>query len=631
MSTRKNLELPGTSPAPARSIGGASTKSKASFFSFRSHRSVASVVSDNGLSIGERFFFKTAPSKQQVLMSIFLRVRMPPQTTTLSPQRIVDLVKVAQAKHYRLSAYVDHQSLGALPLADNAAMLPLNYRFIERTDNNWMDVYSDEINSNFDTDDVSRSLWRTAIIAPKEWMPEPGSDLDKLQTPLTPAHQIQKEYPILYNRADSNQLGLTPASPVPDSQYFEIIFTFHHCLGDGLSMLAFARSFMECADAEHFNADNLKLELIQVNKEPPPVLDNMFHPNVFEVLPTAAGMAIKTFGKKKKKLGHTLESTADLPGITHLPPTPSPDSPSPASSPEPTDPDHPIANIPRTPSPNPISLLAHTHTRGHTNVRHMWFSSEFTTLLRKRSKTEKTTIAAVLVVAALAACRGVFEHEAKRDGKDAKKSVPNSQGWVVTNSIRHILPQSRLLQGGDRETDEGLKMFGGYAGSVSNNNLKLTNDSHIWDRCRIVKRGISTSFRASIQRMKVANYAYRHPKLWEAMEKRVDLAKLSRSFSVEVANLGAWEYPCAPPDAPDSDTRARVDYFGGALNSSFEGARGLFSCGIITLGGNMSVFVSYDVRSVKVDEAEVFFGAFGKCLERMSVSKAGATVGEMLA
>ncbi|KAJ3025737.1 UNVERIFIED_CONTAM: hypothetical protein HDU68_006758 [Siphonaria sp. JEL0065] len=628
MSSSNQLSVPNGNVKQAKSIAGGSTKSKASWLSFRSSKSSKSVVESNGLSITERFFFKTAPNKQQVLMCIMLRVRLPEQSPSITPQRIVDLVRIAQAKHYRLSAWIDHDSLGALPFADKAGDLPCCYRFIERNDDNWMDTYSDEINQNFDTDDVSRPLWRTAVVVPKEWMPAPGSDVYNKQTPLTPSHTQKKEYPIYYNRASHSQLGLNPHPPVANSNYFDIMFTFHHCLGDGLSMLAFARTFLECTDAQHFNAVDLRLGDIDVSKDPPPVLDNLFHPNVFEVLPTAAGMAIKTFGKKNKKLGHTGQSTADL-GLTELPPSPSPSgTPSPAPTPEPES----ITPIPPSPSPHPISVgPVIPANRGHTNVRFMYFDAAFTNILRKKSRTEKTTIAAVLVVAALTACRGVFLHGAKRDEKDIKKVVPSSQGWVITNSIRHILPQSKLLQGGDRETDEALKVFGGYAGSVSNNNLKLTDDSHIWDRCRIVKRGIATSFRSSIQRMKVANYAYRHPKIWEMMEKRVDLAKMSRSFSVEVANLGAWEYPCAPPDAPSTDERARVDYFGGALNSSFDGARGLFSCGIITLGGNMSVFVSYDVKSVTVDEAEVFFVAFSETLKRMSEAKKGATVGDMLA
>ncbi|KAJ3205367.1 hypothetical protein HDU82_005246 [Entophlyctis luteolus] len=631
--TAAPVPMPAGAKAPKaakgpRSVAGVSTKSKASWFSFRSSRSGQQVVQENGLGITERFFYKTAPNKQQVLMCIMLRVRLPEQSPSITPERIVELLKIAQARHYRLSSWVDHESLGAIPFAEKASDLPTSYRFLERLGDNWMDIYMDEINTNFDTDDVSRPLWRSTIIVPKEWMPRPDSECFKKQTPLVAPHQTAFEYPIKYDRSPNPQLGLTIPASAPGAKYFDIMCTFHHCLGDGLSMLAFGRTFLEAADAAHINSSDLKLEELPVSKDPPPVLDNLFNPNVFEVLPTAIGMAAKTLGKKRGKLGHTEESSAELPiqnDRLQLPVTPAPSSSSGTSTPEPNRP---------TPSGTPdISVgpvLRVNPGRGFTNVRFMHFNSEFTSVLRKKSKAEKTTIAAVLVVASLTACRCVFVHGAKRDGKDVKKTVPNSQGWVLTNSIRHILPQSKLLQGGDRETDEALKVFGGYAGSVSNNNLKLTDDSHIWDRCRSVKRGILTSFKASIQRMKVANYAYRHPKLWEMAERRIDLSKLSRSFSVEVANLGAWEYPCAPPDAPSTDERCRLDFFGGGLNSSFEGSRGLFSLGIITFGGNMNIFVCYDVKSVTVDEAEVFFKAFSECLRRMSDSKKNATVQEMM-
>ncbi|KAI8608996.1 hypothetical protein BC830DRAFT_1152807 [Chytriomyces sp. MP71] len=113
------------------------------------------------------------------------------------------------------------------------------------------------------------------------------------------------------------------------------------------------------------------------------------------------------------------------------------------------------------------------------------------------------------------------------------------------------------------------------------------------------------------------------------LEKKTDLSKLSQSYSVEVANLGAWEYPCAPPNAPETDERVRLDYFGGGLSASFEGSRGLFSLGIITLGGFMTVFVSYDTKVVTVDEAEVFFKAFARIMHNLGTAGHTATVGDV--
>jgi hypothetical protein len=74
-------------------------------------------------------------------------------------------------------------------------------------------------------------------------------------------------------------------TPANNSPYFEIMFVFHHCLGDGLSMYAFARTLCELLTTENFNTEDLKLENIPVIHEPPPLIDNLFNPNLFQVLP----------------------------------------------------------------------------------------------------------------------------------------------------------------------------------------------------------------------------------------------------------------------------------------------------------------------------------------------------------
>ncbi|KAJ3205404.1 hypothetical protein HDU82_005225 [Entophlyctis luteolus] len=563
-----------------RSTGENSTKSFVSWRSFASGKTIKSVVPQNGLGITERFFYSSPNDKQQVLMTIMLRIRLPPASAEITPARIVDLIKIAQAKHYRLSARVDSASLTTTLLADKASDLPVSYRFIERNGDNWMGVYLEEINANFAKEN-DQLLWRSAVIVPKEWMPAIDSECFK--------KVMEKKFCVFISLKIWQQTLLSSGnfqttcqedefkSTVPvleNSNYFDLVTTFHHCLGDGLSMLAFVRTFMQSVNAGNINSNDLKLQEIEVVKDPPPVLDNLFDPNIFEVLPTATAMAMRALSKQKPKLGR--------------------------------------------PETDPGALSAMTNTRAgrsFTKTRFLFFPKEFTTALRNRSKSEKTTIAAVLIVASLIACRRVFGHAAARDKKDITNAVPNSQGWVLTSSIRHILPQSKLLQGGDRESDEALMLFGGYAGKglLLNENRKI--ESKMQDR---------------FPRMKVANYAYRRQKLWDMVEKRVDLSKMSKSFSVEVANLGAWEYPCAPPDAPANDQNARLDYFGGGLNSSFEGSRGLFSLGTVTFGGDMSVFVCYDAGSVTPDEADVFVKSFSGSLKALSSSKRNVAVKDFM-
>ena len=204
-----------------------------------------------------------------------------------------------------------------------------------------------------------------------------------------------------------------------------------------------------------------------------------------------------------------------------------------------------------------------------SNFRFLFYDSDFISALRKRSKQEGTTIAALLVVNALASVRSAFEDLPKYQKKG--KKFPDRQGWVVTNSMRHLLPNSQLLYGADKQTDPSVMVFGGYAGSVMNANLKIKDTNDFWERCRTVRRGIITNFRASLTRMKLGNYLYRRPKLYNYLQKKVQLDKISRQYSVELANLGAWDCPASGMEAGPEETKLRIHQFGGIVNSSFDG------------------------------------------------------------
>ncbi|KAI8847976.1 hypothetical protein BC829DRAFT_395147 [Chytridium lagenaria] len=517
----------------------------------------------------------------------------------------------------------------AKPMATNAKDLPLNYRFIRRKNRDmWKHVYEEEINSNFDVNDASKPLWRNAIILPDELMPKEtdelmlsSSQLNLTAIPPAPVVQVTD-----HDESDpkgkgpaADNAGVTPTlygredpEIVDGEQYFEIMFTFHHCLGDGLSMFAYARTFLECADATHLNADDLHLENIPVVTVPPPLIDNLLDPWFMEVVPKGRRF------KGRKATGDEAVAKAERPTavvkkerrVRLLRAGRSP-SPAPSGTSEVEEVVNAGAMVPvitgETSLPKQINSA-------YTRVRFLWFDAEFISALRKKAKSEGTTIAAVLVVASLAAVRTSFASLPKY----AKKALPSHQGWVVTNSVRHMLPMSNLIKGGDREIDEGLKLFGGYAGSVTNSSLLLEDTSDVWERCRVVRKSISKCFRDSIQRMKLMNYCYRHPALWRMIEKKVDLAKLSRSYSVEVANLGAWEYPAAPP--------VRLDHFGGVVNSSFDGVRGLFTVGVITLGGAMRSLLGYDMASVHEKDADVFLNSLCEGLRKLKDSEGKVNV-----
>ncbi|KAI9329724.1 hypothetical protein BDR26DRAFT_872105 [Obelidium mucronatum] len=578
------------------------------------------MVDPAGLSIIERVFFKSPPNKPQVIMSLVLDFSLPPSLESLNSGRIVDLIRIAQSKHYRLSSFVDPITLNAHLLAHTADKLPCNYRFIqksERDPNAWMSVYMDEINSNFDT----------AIIVPNRMMPETGSALRRGESPLQLSQRIGTS-----TAPEPETFGQQLPSSTSYEKSFKIIFSFHHCLGDGLSMLAFCRTFAECCSSHYLTTPNLQLEKLGVSSDPPPLLDNIFDPWIFEVLPTAVGIGFRSLLRRGKiQFQPFTKSAVSNPAITRptIQATRLEDEIFHSSVPNSPSPVRPSAF--RQPS---IQLLRQTTKQNPTtNVKFLWFPQDFTARLREKSRTHGTSIASVLVITALTATHAFL----KKRSSTSTDPVPTHQGWVVTNSIRHVLPTSTLIatRGKSRDHDPVLKIFGGYAGSVTNNSLKLTSQSKIWARCRSVKRTIATCADVSLKRMKVLNYCYRHPKLWRMIESRTDLSSMSRSFSVEVANLGAWDNPLDGWVGPENmegvlEERLRLDYFGGVVNSSFDGVRGLFTLGVITLGGNMSVAVAHDASCVTEEETELFVTVFCEVMKRMSDASENVTVGDLL-
>ncbi|KAI8622065.1 hypothetical protein BC830DRAFT_930440 [Chytriomyces sp. MP71] len=601
------------------------------------------IVDPSGLSIIERVFYKSAPDKPQVIMCLTIHCTLPPSVEALSADRIIDLIRIAQAKHFRLSSYVDPTTLNVIPLAQTADKLPLNFRFILKPRTNgsnlWKDVYMEEINTNFNLADTQRPLWRAAIVAPQSMMPIHSSTLIHEQSHLRSSSNIPRNNNRRLGKSTESFGEILPNLEEKE-RTFSIVFSFHHCLGDGLSMFAFCRTFAECCDVDYLSAADLRLDEVRVVQEPPPLLDNVLSPSIFEVLPTALMIGFKsllrrsktTFAPFKIKTKRRAIIASSSEGVT--PQLSAPGSPIP----------HP-STIPSSPNQRDtvIHLLPHgissssssARYKPSTNVRFLWFNDIFTTSLRARARENDTSIASVIVVAALTATLAVLktrpQHIASLGGTCP---LPTHQGWVVTNSNRHLLPQSRLMKGGDRESDPALKIFGGYAGSVTNNSLKISEESNVWSRCRSVKKTIATCGWASLKRMKLVNYCYRHPKLWRMIEARAksDLSKMSRTFSVEVANLGAWENPLASSNGTTfDDSRLRLEYFAGVMNSSFDGVRGLFTLGVITLGGNMSVAVAHDTSCVTEVENEVFTKVFCEAMRRLdSATNSSITVNDLL-
>jgi hypothetical protein len=186
------------------------------------------------------------------------------------------------------------------------------------------------------------------------------------------------------------------------------------------------------------------------------------------------------------------------------------------------------------------------------------------------------------------------------------------------------------MEGSDKNTDPSLMTFGGYGSSISSPKLRIVEDVDFWKQCKKVRRKIAKEFFPSMRRMKLMNWIHCSPRIWNYLEKRTDLGKITRTYSVELANLGAWDHPCATTDAPETDTRARCSWFTGSLNNSFSGARAVFALGVITLGTDISMTITYNMASVTETDADSFADAFKRGLERLLVGGTkGIKIGQL--
>lgn len=269
------------------------------------------------------------------------------------------------------------------------------------------------------------------------------------------------------------------------------------------------------------------------------------------------------------------------------------------------------------PVPLTITEIPDVKPPAATRVKFFSFDPEFSEALRLNCRKNGTTIASAVIVAALAAARSVFISKAAA----LKKKLPNYQSWVVTSSTRHLIPQSRLLEGADKELDPSMMEFGGYGGSITSECFKFAGSSNLWERCRTVKRNLSGSFLKSMRRMKLINHLFRKG-FWKKLQAKVDLKEISKSYSVEVANLGSWSNPYAPMSTPRTDL-ATADWFAGTLNNSFHGSRALFTVALISINNVMSFTVAYDLSTLTEQDGDLFVAGVKKVLEEMKSNPSG--------
>ncbi|KAJ3276763.1 Anaphase-promoting complex subunit 2 [Terramyces sp. JEL0728] len=481
----------------------------------------------------------------EVIMMVGSRVMMPKKARHLSLKRIVDICKLTQAEFYRTASTVDYDTQVMVPMGATAADLRIEYSFKPFVDlSTTAEAIKYAINYRYNIRDSTAPLWRIDIVGPPEMVE-----------------------------------GITLAGDSPETlPNFYVYFSFHHCLGDGLSAFSYAKEVFRNFHVSNLNLPDLHLDSLAVTPSPPPLLDNLIKANFVEIIPAAIDM-LSSQAKKQREKKHQLKQFADpIPDQEHI-----------------------------------------------SDLRRLVFDEQYSEDLRKNCRDNGTTVAAALIVAALAAVRTVFAPRAEKKGKP----LPKYQSWVVTSSMRHLLPNSSLLQGSDKETDPGTKEFGGYGGSISDEKFKFTEKSDIWERCKKVKKHLNSSFFPSMRRMKLMNYVYRKPKLWNSLQKKVDLEAITRTYAVEMANLGAWEYPCAPLDAPETEERVKMDDFYGGQNNSFKGCRAFFSVAVVSIGNVMSVLVTFDQAIITQSEGDVFMQSFEKVLNQLRERKDNFTLGDL--
>lgn len=254
-------------------------------------------------------------------MAIWCRLHLPPGTP-LSVTRLIEVIKLAAAEHYRLIAGIQPDSKTFQALGQTAAEFHPIVRVVERQNpKTWLSVLHGEVNTNFRMDDPSIPLWKIAMIVSPKVAQEYRASFGKkggqeaqevnVESPeITkaegdgPVDLDKDQVPSTETQNNSNENNTNTAAV--QGEYFEISFSFHHCLGDGLSMWAFGRTFLKYAKQEYFLAKDLELSRIPLSKEPPPILDNLMNPSLFEILP---GMHVNVLGnihlfmEKNSRLG----------------------------------------------------------------------------------------------------------------------------------------------------------------------------------------------------------------------------------------------------------------------------------------------------------------------------------------
>lgn len=348
------------------------------------------------------------------------------------------------------------------------------------------------------------------------------------------------------------------------------VFAMSHALGDGVSVLVFLRDFVE----QVFGDPKSTMESDEnalCNNTPPPILDNLVNPWLWQVL--------RALWSSIWDLGINISSGRRMPDL----------------APE---------------------LIGQAGPRCCNTI----VDIEVVNKLRAQCHANKASMTSAVLTAALISCQSLAEYRLQlKHGDDDKKDVssllPTHHAWISTTDIRRAFLKP-----------EESQIFANFAGSVTEAAQKINDKLAFFAIAKDIAQKHRSRFSLSIERLGLLNFVYRH---FSFFRKFVDVPQVAdlnaprkpRAWSVEFANMGRFD----PPEAG----RGEIEAVFGNVSPSFPGNLTLFSVGCVTVPSGMCLSATFDERWVTVEEGKMFGEGLKRGIEVVASSGGDLTVGQI--
>lgn len=100
-------------------------------------------------------------------MLVGAKLKLPLKVTRLSENRLIEVLKISAAEHFRLSSLINPTTLTANLAATTANDLNLNVKFTEYSNpDTYKEVIENAVNMRFDLKTCRTPLWRADIVGP---------------------------------------------------------------------------------------------------------------------------------------------------------------------------------------------------------------------------------------------------------------------------------------------------------------------------------------------------------------------------------------------------------------------------------------------------------------------------------